>query len=61
MERIRLTIDVPSSVDRRELSVALFSLGLNREGITLVTPQGVHFDVDLVNVERLVLEPDGTS
>lgn len=54
--RLHLSIDIPASASAKELTVALLSAGITGEGITILTSRGVHFDVDLVNVDDVSKE-----
>lgn len=50
--KLKLTIDVPASANQTAALQQLLGAGLNRHGITIVTGNGYHMDVDLVDVER---------
>ena len=49
---LKLTVEIPASADPTVSLQQLLGAGLNRHGITIVTGQGYHMDVDLIDVER---------
>lgn len=54
--RLHLSIDIPVNAVARDLKIALLSAGITGEGITITTSRGVHYDVDLVNVDDVSKE-----
>jgi hypothetical protein len=51
--KLRLTIEVPASLDGETAKMKLIEAAIRRNGIVLLTPMLEHFDVDLVNVEEV--------
>jgi hypothetical protein len=50
--KLKLTIEVPSSMPEDETLQQLLLARVERQGLTLVTPRRHHMDVDLVDIER---------
>jgi hypothetical protein len=54
--KLKLTVEVPSSADQDEVLLRLLTSRDSGTGVTITAFAGYQVDVDLVDIERVVLQ-----